>query len=445
MGGAYGGARIRDEFGRAACDVVDAVLGIERRPAVELASGPDVLRLAIEGSGIEEALIAAFAPGFELRRGRSAVRAIRTGAVPIARNGWRLETGVPVTLRDGDTIEAGRRSFRVAYDAPQPRPQVAIGPARIAGPPEARGLELRFTLEPAAQPVVVACDGASARAVLDLVVGGCGERPFDRTPLAEVERAVVGWVVARVAHAAARAIAGTSVALRADGPCDREPDVWSAAAVRVGSFCGVWWLGTTNRALEALAPCVAQRWLPSLASNPAAAGLDVTVVARVALGRLTPDELAGLEPGDTIVSRCGATRGSDGLRGVALLCVAGAGAIAIAATLEQRGSTVRASIGGRSIDERSETMQTTEESSGPERPFEAALEDLRVTVCVEVARRRMPLAQLLSLGPGDVVELHAAVQNDVTLTVDGGAFARAELVDADGSLAVRILALGGPR
>ena len=215
--------------------------------------------------------------------------------------------------------------------------------------------------------------------------------------------------------------------------------------MRVGSYCGVWWLGTNRSALDAIAPTVAQRWRPSLADYPAIKGLDVVVVARVALGRLTPEELAGLEPGDTIVSRSGATRDAEGLHAVAMLGVARSDEVAIAATLDQYGSTVRASLGGRSIDERSETMQTTDESSSPQRPFEAALEELRVTVCVEVARRRMPLAHLLSLGPGDVIELHAAVQNDVTLTVEGGAFARGELVDADGALAVRILALGGPR
>lgn len=436
--------RIREEIERAVCDVVDAVLGAERRPALALVSGPDVARLATDDVAIEEASIAGGCAGFELRRGRSVVRAIRTGAAPVARNGWRLETGVAVALRDGDTLEANGRTFHVVYEAPLPRPPVEIGPARLAKGPHAPGLELRFALEPAGEPLVVACDGASARAVLDLAAGAC-DRPYDRTALGGVERAVVEWIVHKAAHAAARAVTSTAVALRAGSPDDPEPDTWLAAAVRVGSYCGVWWLGTTLRALEALAPHLAERARPVLSSHPAIVGLEVTLVARVALGRLTPDELAGLEPGDELVARGGPTRGADGLRGVARLGVDASGEIAVSASVEQDGSTVRARLGGQAIDERSEVMHRVDGGPIPERPFEAALEELKVTVCVEVARRRMPLAELLALGAGDVVELHAAVQNDVTLTVDGGAFARAELVDADGALAVRIIALGGTR
>ncbi|MFQ3590048.1 MAG: type III secretion system cytoplasmic ring protein SctQ [Chloracidobacterium sp.] len=67
-----------------------------------------------------------------------------------------------------------------------------------------------------------------------------------------------------------------------------------------------------------------------------------------------------------------------------------------------------------------------------------ALEELTVTVRIELAARRMRLEELAQLRPGHVLELGCAPTDPVTLTVDGRPIARGELVDVEGRLGVRI-------
>lgn len=67
-----------------------------------------------------------------------------------------------------------------------------------------------------------------------------------------------------------------------------------------------------------------------------------------------------------------------------------------------------------------------------------ALEDLTVTVRVELAARRMRLEEVAQLRPGYVLELGCKPTDPVTLTLDGRPIARGELVDVEGRLGVRI-------
>ncbi|OYT72645.1 MAG: hypothetical protein CFK52_04305 [Chloracidobacterium sp. CP2_5A] len=67
-----------------------------------------------------------------------------------------------------------------------------------------------------------------------------------------------------------------------------------------------------------------------------------------------------------------------------------------------------------------------------------ALDDLTVTVRVELSARRMRLEEVAQLRVGHVLELGCAPTDPVTLTVDGRPIARGELVDIEGRLGVRI-------
>ena len=78
----------------------------------------------------------------------------------------------------------------------------------------------------------------------------------------------------------------------------------------------------------------------------------------------------------------------------------------------------------------------TDESSG------RRLGEGDLSLAVEIARRRVALAELLALSPGDVLEMSAPLSASVALVVDGAIFARGELVDVEGSLGVRITSIG---
>jgi flagellar motor switch protein FliN/FliY len=67
---------------------------------------------------------------------------------------------------------------------------------------------------------------------------------------------------------------------------------------------------------------------------------------------------------------------------------------------------------------------------------------LALTVSVEVARRRMTVAELCDLAVGDVVEMAAPVSAAVTLLADSVPFASGELVDVDGRFGVRVTSVG---
>ncbi len=74
------------------------------------------------------------------------------------------------------------------------------------------------------------------------------------------------------------------------------------------------------------------------------------------------------------------------------------------------------------------------------------LQEIVLEVSVELGRSSMPLAQLMNLGVGSIVELDRAAGSPVDVRVNGMLFARGEVVALDDEYAVRIIEiLGSPR
>jgi flagellar motor switch protein FliN len=71
--------------------------------------------------------------------------------------------------------------------------------------------------------------------------------------------------------------------------------------------------------------------------------------------------------------------------------------------------------------------------------------DVPVTVTARLGEAVLPIADLLKLGPGAVIELDREVAQPVELTVRGVVFARGEVVVVDDHFAVRIKELLPPR
>lgn len=64
-----------------------------------------------------------------------------------------------------------------------------------------------------------------------------------------------------------------------------------------------------------------------------------------------------------------------------------------------------------------------------------------VTVRAEIGAIRLSVAEVLELGPGDLLDLDHEVDMPVAITVNGQTVARGELVELDGGYAVRVTAL----
>lgn len=71
------------------------------------------------------------------------------------------------------------------------------------------------------------------------------------------------------------------------------------------------------------------------------------------------------------------------------------------------------------------------------------LQDIVLEVSVELGRSSMPLAQLMNLAVGSLVELDRAAGSPVDVRVNGMLFARGEVVALDDEYAVRIIEILG--
>ncbi len=82
--------------------------------------------------------------------------------------------------------------------------------------------------------------------------------------------------------------------------------------------------------------------------------------------------------------------------------------------------------------------------SGPGTTLDS-LRDVPITITARLGHTVMPIAEILTLGPGSVVELEEGISAPVELTVRGVPFATGEVVVVDDHFAVRIKALLPPR
>ena len=69
------------------------------------------------------------------------------------------------------------------------------------------------------------------------------------------------------------------------------------------------------------------------------------------------------------------------------------------------------------------------------------LADVQVELAVELGRVKLPLRELLALGPGAVLELDRAAAAPVDVLVNGCLVARGEVVVIDGDFGVRVTAV----
>ncbi len=77
-------------------------------------------------------------------------------------------------------------------------------------------------------------------------------------------------------------------------------------------------------------------------------------------------------------------------------------------------------------------------------PAEASVDTVEVDCVFEVGSKTMTVAELRAVAPGLIVSLDKPLDGPVTLVANGRALARCELLDIEGTLAVRVVSLGDP-
>ena len=282
-------------------------------------------------------------------------------------------------------------------------------------------------------------DGALARRVIALALGGEVRPGAPHARLGLGERGVVAGVVASVLHARG---APFSVSLAAPSAASlaSEGGVAFVLAVTIGVARG--WAR-----LE-----VPSRWL---AAGPAPelglGALPVEARVQLARTRLSAGELAAVAPGDAIIFdgeryRCGA--------GAARSVRVVVGAHAARARLSDDGTvTLEDSLrpatslgGGRSglVEDQARQeviMERRDEGDGDEtRTVDAAavLAAAPIEVVAELGRLVLRGEEIAGLGPGAVLTLGRAGASPVALRVGDEIWAEGELVDVEGELGVRL-------
>ena len=81
--------------------------------------------------------------------------------------------------------------------------------------------------------------------------------------------------------------------------------------------------------------------------------------------------------------------------------------------------------------------ETTENKGGESRPL-SFLMDVRLQVSVELGRRRVPINEILSLGPGAILELDKVAGESLDIRVNDQLIARGEAVVVNDKFGVRL-------
>jgi type III secretion protein Q len=193
----------------------------------------------------------------------------------------------------------------------------------------------------------------------------------------------------------------------------------------VGAATGLVRLLMPSLALQSAVHDVALGAPTAIAKEVLAAGLKArTLVGKAFLGAI---ELANLSAGDVVMFE-GLSAANGRLFGPARL---------VASTFELLGAFAPNGFTCTGAEVRALPL----ESKMANVPDEATLPQLPVEVEVELARLRLALSELATLKPGAILPLHINAAEPVTLRVGDRAVARAELVEIEGEIGARIVAL----
>ena len=286
---------------------------------------------------------------------------------------------------------------------------------------------------------VLELDPALASWLADRLLGGTGEAVNGNAPLRDVERGALAFAAARVG-------AQADLGWRVGGVITTE-DAFAAALGDAGS--AVWSVELLVDDAPSLggAPRSVRLWLPTSlldalapsAPRPLPAGVDLEVCIDGGEASFEGSVIASLRPGDVVVpdawwwAEGGARASIAGAATTRWWCRTD-GAGLVVERLE-RGLDVGPREGRRMSDE-AETR--TEEPT----PSLESVGDAPVTLSLELARFELGLEELAALRPGEVLASGVPLGGEVRLRAGRKVIATGELVDVDGEVGVRLIALG---
>lgn len=325
---------------------------------------------------------------------------------------------------------------------------------------------VRVAVEPWEARAVLVVESAFASAVVDRMLGGEGVPADVPRALSTAERAVFEFLCAQLLTALNEEAGEPLFRLEAltddAGASSVGRAVVTKVRARVGQTAGVVRLVYGRDVLAALdemrspllARAGADEWDEKLARyRKLCAGAEVSLL--VGETEVEPAALAGLEPGDVVlVERVYGEWGPGTARG-ALRARVGAGdnvlVGGVADGSEGSGGSEDGALrllveevsasGARDAGRlRMEDESELADESGAEAGL---LDNLLLTVRVELPARRISLEELTRLRAGQVLELDCRATDPVELVADGRRVATGELVDIEGRLGVRVTRLAG--
>jgi flagellar motor switch protein FliM len=323
---------------------------------------------------------------------------------------------------------------------------------------------VHVAVEPWEARAVLVVESAFASAVVDLMLGGDGASSADAPrPLSTAERAVFEFLCAQLL-AALNGEAGEPL-FRLEALTDEAPASSVGRAVvtkvraRFGQTAGVVRLVYGREVLAALD----EMRSPLLARGASGAGVEkLTRYQKLCAGaevsllvgetEVDPGSLAGLEPGDVVlVERAFGEWGPGSARGTLRARVgAGDNVLVVGSSESSEEEVLRLLVEEVSASEargvkaggRLQMEDESELNAGPDAEA-GLLDNLLLTVRVELPARRISLEELTRLRAGQILELDCRATDPVELVADGRRVATGELVDIEGRLGVRVTRLAG--
>ncbi|HEV2861529.1 MAG TPA: FliM/FliN family flagellar motor switch protein [Pyrinomonadaceae bacterium] len=337
-----------------------------------------------------------------------------------------------------------------------------------AARPESPRAFVRVVVEPWEARAVLVVEAAFASAVVDLMLGGDGAGVADAPrDLSTAERAVLEFLCAQLLSALNEEAGEPLFRLEAltdeAGAGGTGRAVVTTVRARVGTAAGVVRVVYGPEALAALdemrSPLLARG--DDVAAKLAryeklCAGARLSVL--VGETEVAPSDLVGLEPGDVVVVErvFGGWSGGAAAGGMLRARVGAGDNVLLSGTAAAwespdggRVGSLRLLVEEVEVSEARDTdagrLRMEDESElGEETAAESGLLDnLLLTVRVELPARRISLEELTRLRAGQILDLDCRATDPVELVADGRPVATGELVDIEGRLGVRVTRLAG--